>query len=169
MIELIWIILGSLLLLVGIAGCILPVIPGPPIAWISLLMIQLAGRGEPPLSVNTLVTWAILVLIVTVLDYIVPVWGTKKYGGSKYGTWGSTIGLLAGLFFVPYGIIAGPFVGAVLGEMVGGRNSTQALRAGFGSFLGFLTGVILKLIVSIWIGFIFVRESIPILKELISR
>ena len=157
--EWLWISIGIVCVLLGIAGCILPIIPGPPIAYISLLLLQITEKDQRPFTRETLILWAIVTVIVTILDYIVPVWGTKKFGGSKYGTWGSTIGLLGGLFFAPPGIILGPFIGAFGGELLGGKNTREAFRAGLGSFIGFLTGVLLKLVVSVWIGVLFFKAS----------
>jgi uncharacterized protein YqgC (DUF456 family) len=96
-------------------------------------------------------------IIVTILDYIVPIWGTKKFGGSRSGTIGATIGLIVGLFFGPPGIILGPFIGAVVAELASGHDQKTSLRSGFGSFIGFLTGVVLKLVVSALITFEFIK------------
>jgi uncharacterized protein len=166
--EIVWVILGTVLVVTGIIGCILPVIPGPPIAWLALLVLQLAGSGAPPFDTGTLALWAGLVILVTLLDYIVPVWGTKRFGGTKYGTWGSTIGLIGGLFFAPVGLLAGPFAGAVVGELIGGSEMRKALRAGLGAFIGFLTGVLLKLVVSVWIGVMFFKAAWEIIASLFS-
>ncbi len=157
--EVFWIITGVIFILTGILGCILPVIPGPPIAWLALLLLQITERENRPFETGTIVMWGVVVIIVTILDYIVPIWGTKKFGGSRYGTWGSTIGLIAGLFFAPFGIVIGPFAGAVVGELLAGKKSRAALKAGFGSFIGFLTGVFLKLVVSVWIGVVFFKAA----------
>lgn len=138
------IILGSLCLLVGILGCVLPVLPGVPVAYVGLLLLQLTDRVQ--FSWQFLVIWAIVVVMIQLLDYFVPAWGTKRFGGSKWGVWGSAIGMLVGLFFGPWGIILGPFVGAVLFELFDGKNARAALRAGWGSFVGLLAGTILKLI-----------------------
>ncbi|MGM9838213.1 MAG: DUF456 domain-containing protein [Paludibacteraceae bacterium] len=138
------IILGSLCLLVGIFGCVLPVLPGVPVAYVGLLLLQLTDRVQ--FSWQFLVIWAIVVVMIQLLDYFVPAWGTKRFGGSKWGVWGSAIGMLVGLFFGPWGIILGPFVGAVLFELFDGKNARAALRAGWGSFVGLLAGTILKLI-----------------------
>ena len=102
--------------------------------------------------------WAFITAAVTALDYVVPIYGTKKFGGTKRGVWGSTIGLLVGLFFFPpFGIIIGPFVGAFLGEMSTGKTTNKAaLRSAFGSFVGFLAGTLLKLIASAWMAWLFV-------------
>jgi uncharacterized protein YqgC (DUF456 family) len=100
--------------------------------------------------------WAGIVAFVTLLDYIIPVYGTKKFGGTKYGVWGCMLGLLAGFWMGPVGIIIGPFVGAFVGEWLANRNSDKALRAAIGSFIGFLTGTVLKLVVCCVITYYFI-------------
>jgi uncharacterized protein YqgC (DUF456 family) len=145
--DVVLIIIGIILLLIGFVGCIIPGIPGPPIAYIGLL-IQVF-KTENPFSAKFLVIWALVMIAVSVLDYIVPVIGTKKFGGSKRGVWGSIIGLFAGIFFFPpIGLIIGPFLGAFIAELTGGKETESALKAGFGSFIGFITGVALKLVVT---------------------
>lgn len=140
------IIIGAVLMLVGLAGCIVPIIPGPPISYIGIILLHLTDKYS--FSEKFLVIWFLLTVAVTVLDYVVPVYGTKKFGGTKKGVWGSTIGLVLGLFFAPIGIIVGPFLGAYIGEMMAENNSQKALKAAFGSFIGFLTGTIMKMAVS---------------------
>ncbi len=155
--EITLIILGSILMLLGIVGCIIPVIPGPPLSYIGILMLHFTDKAQ--FSTKFLIFWAAVAVIVTILDYVVPAWGTKKFGGSRRGVWGSIIGLILGIiFFPPLGIIIGPFAGAVIGEMTGGKKSSEALRSGFGSFIGLLVGVLLKLIVSGWLTWYFVVE-----------
>lgn len=141
------IVAAIILMLAGLAGCILPVVPGPPLNYAGLLLLHFTSRYQ--FSTRFLIIWAVITVVVLALDYIIPVWGTKKFGGSKRGIWGSIFGLLAGLFFFPpFGIIVGPFVGAVIGELSAGKNSGAALKSGFGSFLGFLMGALIKLITS---------------------
>ncbi len=111
-------------------------------------------------SNTLLITLAAIVVVVSILDYIVPIWGTRKFGGSKYGTRGATVGLIIGLFLGPFGIIIGPFIGAVVGELIFKDDMKYAIKAGFGSLLGFLTGIGLKLATSFVITFYFVREWI---------
>lgn len=161
--DILLLVLGSFLLIVGFLGCFLPVIPGPPISFIGMIILRFTSFVEENRvdAYNELLwIFAGATIIVTVLDYIVPIWGTKKFGGSRAGTIGATIGLIIGLFFGPPGIIIGPFVGAVVGEMATGRNEKESLRAGFGSLIGFLTGVVLKLVVSSLAAFYFIREAI---------
>lgn len=157
--DITWIIIGAILIIIGIAGCIVPVIPGPPISYVALLLQQL--KSDPPYSLRLLIILGIVALLVTILDYVVPVWGTKRLGGSSAGMWGSTIGVFAGLFcFPPIGIIVGPFIGAVIGELITGKEVNTALRSGLGSFLGFVTGTLMKLAVSLVIAFYFFANII---------
>jgi len=150
-IDILWYVVSGLLIIVGILGCFLPIIPGPPLSFTGLLVLELASNVNRDL--NFYLLWGGITVAVTVLDYVVPVWGTKQFGGSKKGVWGSTIGLIVGLFFLPFGIIIGPFVGALLGEYADGKKSGPAFKAAFGSFLGFLAGTLLKLIASCVMAF----------------
>jgi len=151
------IISGSLLMILGIAGCLLPMLPGPPLSYLGLIAIQLSSKIN--FSPKFLISWGVIVILVSILDYVIPIWGTKYFGGSKYGVWGSMAGLLAGLFIPPIGIIIGPFLGAVVGEMLSG-NRQNALKAGFGSFIGFLAGTVVKLLVSLIMLYYFVAVLI---------
>ena len=139
------IILGLLLVIVGILGSVLPLLPGPPIAYLGLLIQQL--RDPNPFASSFLLIWAGIVLLTLVLDYFVPIWGIKKFGGTKYGVWGCTIGFLAAFWMGPWGIIIGPFVGAFVGELIASQNRQDAFRAAVGSFAGFLLSSFLKLVV----------------------
>ncbi len=153
-----FITLGILLILVGILGAVLPGLPGPPLSYAALLLLQFTK--DPPFSTGFLVIMGIVMVIVTLLDYVVPIYGTKKFGGSKQGVRGSTIGLIVGIFILPLlgivigpfglvGIILGPFLGAYIGEKMTGKDSDTALRSAFGSFIGFLAGTFMKLAYSI--------------------
>lgn len=148
------IITGIILLLAGIAGCIVPFLPGPPLAYGSLILLQLTSKQ--PFTDNFLVAWALVTLAVLLVDYIIPVWGTKRFGGTKGGTWGATVGLIVGIFIIPpWGIILGPFIGAYAGELVNGQDSKKALRSATGSFIGFLTGTFMKLGISLVMAYQF--------------
>lgn len=132
-----------------------PVIPGPPLSFAGLLILHFTQFAE--YSKTLLLILGSVSIIVAVFDYLVPIWGTKKFGGSKYGIRGATIGLIVGLFFGPPGIIIGPFIGAVLGELSYKNDFNYAMRAGLGSLIGFMAGIGLKLAVSLVITFYFVR------------
>jgi uncharacterized protein YqgC (DUF456 family) len=137
-------VLGYILCVLGIIGCFVPVLPGPWLAYAGLFAPVLGGK---PIVMWQVWTGLALCIVVSILDYVVPIIGTKKFNGTKYGIWGCTIGTIVGLFFVPIGIIAGPFLGAVIGELCGGKELSDALRSGFGAFIGFFVGTLVKVIV----------------------
>jgi len=154
MMDWLYIFLGAIFILVGIIGCFLPVLPGPPISFLGILILQLTSN--PPFSTEFIFFWGLITLAVTIMDYVIPVYGTKRFGGSKYGVIGSMIGLIIGIiFFPPLGIIIGPLVGAILGEYYSGKSSNRAMKSALGSFMGFLLGTFIKLIVSLVLAFYF--------------
>lgn len=136
-------VLAALLALLGLLGSFLPVLPGPPLSFLALVVLWFSEQHQP--QPETLGLYLAGAACITALDYMVPIWGAKYFGGGKAGTYGATAGLLIGLFLGPFGIIFGPFLGALLGELVVGRPSKQAFKAAIGAFLGFLAGVLLKL------------------------
>lgn len=142
-------ILAGLLLLLGFFGSILPVLPGPPLSWLGLLALHFTERLE--FSASFLI-WSFLVMaVIAVLDYFIPIWGTKRFGGSRSGVIGSVVGLVVGLFFMPFGIVVGPFLGAMVGELTHQPGEMRkALRSATGSFVGFLVGTWLKLMYGAW-------------------
>lgn len=153
--DILWIGLGVILMVVGLAGCILPFLPGPPLCYLALLIQQL--QSDPPYSTEFLLIWAGITLLITGLDYVIPIYGTKRFGGTRYGMWGCVIGLIAGLWLGPLGIIIGPFAGAFIGELLGNAKSQHAMRAAIGSFVGFLLGTLLKLIACFVMGWYFIQ------------
>jgi len=158
MTDYILVILGVIIMILGIIGCLVPILPGPPLNFAGLLLLHFSRFGH--FTSLTLIIFASIAIIVTVLDYLVPIWGTRKFGGSKYGTRGAAIGLIIGFFLGPAGIILGPFIGAVTGEMIFKDDFKYAIKAGFGSLIGFLTGVGLKLAASFAMTFYFVKALI---------
>jgi uncharacterized protein len=153
--DVFWLILGVLLMLIGLAGCILPFLPGPPLCYLALLVQQL--QSDPPYTTKFLVIWACITLAIVALDYLIPLVGTKKFGGTTYGVWGCLAGLVAGFWLGPFGLIIGPFAGAFLGELIGNAKSQHALRAALGSFLGFVVGTLLKLVACLVMGWYFIE------------
>lgn len=140
-------ILGFILCLVGIIGSFLPVLPGPPVSWVGLLLLYLTNAV--PDDWWFLGITAGVALFVFAMDYVIPAMGTKKFGGTRAGMIGTTIGLIVGIIApIPFGIIIGPFLGAFLGELSNKADNKTALKAAFGSFLGFLTGAFMKFVVT---------------------
>lgn len=154
--ELTIIIIGILFIITGFVGSIIPGIPGPPIAYLSLIILLLIDEPRVQLSTNhyfVLISIGIVTILLTVLDFYLPVWGTKKFGGTPSGTCGSTYGLVAAVILTiltsGFGVlllIIGPFVGAYLGEKYADNTDEVALKSGIGSFLGFISGTFIKLI-----------------------
>ena len=152
-----WITIGIILCIVGILGSILPLIPGPPIAYLGLLIQQF--RDPNPFTTKFLIIWAGIIILILVLDYIIPIWGTRRFGGTKYGVWGCMIGFIAAFWMGPLGVIIGPFLGAFIGEMIGGQSAHKSFRAALGSFVGFLFGSFLKLIACFMLLFYIIRSA----------
>ena len=144
------IILAFLCLAIGIAGAVIPGLPGPPVSWVGLLLAALTPYVST--SATMLIVTAVIAAVITVLDYVVPSLSTKRLGGSKYGIWGCNIGLVISFIGLPFGpqgllgVIFWPFAGALIGEYINQHEWQPALRAAWGAFLGFLSGTLLKLV-----------------------
>ena len=146
-------------MLAGLTGCLLPILPGPPLSFIGILFLHFRSYGE--FSLRFLAGFGAAAALVTLLDSLLPLWDTKRFGGSRRGIVGATIGLLTGLFFLPpFGMIVFPFVGALLGELSTGKEVFLAVRSSMGSFAGFLVGTLLKLSVAGLILYFFITELI---------
>ncbi len=155
-----WLILGFALIVAGIAFCIMPVLPGPPLSFAGLILLAWV-RDWTPFSGRFLIIMAGLMLFVLLLDSIVPLLGARKFGASRQGLWGSVLGMLAGIFvFPPWGIIIGAFVGALIGEIASGKERKEAIRVGWGIFVGTLVGVGMKLAYSLSALFFYIRGMI---------
>ena len=141
--DILLMILSGLCLLIGFLGCVLPALPGPPIAYLGILFLHFTDKVQ--FSSTQLWIWLGIVVVVQALDYFIPMLGTKYSKGSKSGTWGAFVGSILGLLFLPWGLILGPFFGAAVGELIADRSLNQAFKSGVGSVLGFLFGTILKL------------------------
>lgn len=149
-------ILAVLAGIIGVAGSILPALPGTPVSWVGLLLLYIWGSGTnaagEPMTMRTLIVWAVVVAVVSVIDYIVPMYFTKITGGSKHAERGALAGLVIGIIFTPVGMILGSFLGAFLSEMYWGKkDALPALKAAVGSFLGFLFGTGIKTIAAVCI------------------
>ncbi|UNY99429.1 DUF456 family protein [Zhouia spongiae] len=159
--DILLLVLGFVFIILGILGSFLPVLPGPPLSWLGLLFIYLT-KAVPDNWWVLGITLAIAIIIL-VLDYIIPVMGTKRFGGSKAGMIGTTVGLVVAIIFPVLGllgIIIWPFVGAFVGEIINKSDSKDALKSAFGSFIGFLTGTFLKFSVGVAYLIIFIKVLI---------
>jgi uncharacterized protein YqgC (DUF456 family) len=141
-------IIGFFVALLGIIGSFLPVLPGPLTSWVGLLLLHITDAV--PMNWTFLGITLGVAILIWIVDYFIPAMGTKKFGGTRYGVIGTMVGLVVGLIApIPLGIIIGPFVGAYIGEMLNEKNSGKALKAAFGSFIGFLTSSFLKFIAAV--------------------
>ncbi|WP_242084294.1 DUF456 domain-containing protein [Aestuariivivens sediminis] len=150
------ILIASFFMFLGLAGSVLPVLPGPLTSWIGLLMVHLTD--VIPMNIPFLTVTLVIAILIWFLDYFIPAIGTKYFGGSRFGIIGTTLGLIIGLIApIPGGIIIGPFIGALLGELFHKTNTKIAFKAALGSFIGFLTSTFIKFFVAlIYLG-LFVR------------
>lgn len=147
--EYLLLVLGFSCVIIGIAGSLLPVLPGLPLSWVGLLLLYLVPGMEPDYWVLG-ITFAIAVLLL-ILDYIMPAVGARHFGGSKYGIWGTNIGLVVGILLpIPLGFIIGPFAGALIGEYLYDKtNIDRAFKAATGSFIGFMASTFIKIVASV--------------------
>jgi len=150
-------ILACFLIILGLLGCVIPGLVGPPFSFLALILLSITKKWEP-FSSTFLIVMAVVTVVVTSLDYVFPAIGAKKYGSSRSGLWGAILGMILGILFLPpFGMIIGAFLGAVLGETISGKPSQEALKAGWGVFLGIMMAILFKLLASGIMTFYFVR------------
>ena len=140
--DAVYVIVAAVLIAVSFVGCAVPVLPGPALALCGVLSL-LPSRFAP--SVQTCMLFGAVCAVVLVLDSVVPAFGAKKFNCSRWGVFGCFVGTIIGIFFAPLGLLLGPFIGAVLGEVIAGKNFAASLKGGVGALLGFLFGITLKL------------------------
>ena len=142
--EILLYISSFLLQIAGIAGCILPMLPGPPLVYAGILLLHFTDKIEIPSAL--LIGWLIIIVILQVIDYITPILGSKFSGGSEAGKKGCLVGTILGLFMMPWGIIVGPFLGTAIGELMGGNTMKHAILSAIGALTGFILGSLLKIV-----------------------
>lgn len=154
--DLFLILLGLILVILGIVGSVLPVLPGPITGWLGLLLLFLTK--SVPMNYYLIGITLFIALTIFILDYLIPGIGAKRFGGSKKGATGATLGLIIGLVVpIPLGFVIGAFVGALIGELIHDpKDFKRALRSAFGSFVGFLASTTMKLFTSLIFLIIFV-------------
>lgn len=147
--DLLLVLLGFICMIIGVLGSFLPVLPGLSSSWVGLLLLYLTKAVENNYWVLGITF--IIMIVITILDYTIPAKGTKRFGGSSYGIWGTNIGLIIGILApIPFGIIIGPFAGAFVGEIIyDSKNHKRALKAATGSLLGFLASSFINFLFSI--------------------
>ncbi|NMH28481.1 DUF456 domain-containing protein [Flavobacterium silvaticum] len=162
---------GFCLMILGLVGSVVPALPGPPLSWLGIVLLYLTSIPE---NYWVLSITFVLTAVITVLDYVIPAKGTKYFGGSSYGVWGTNIGLVVGIFApVPFGFVIGPFVGALVGELIWNsknkhshtEGNKRALKAATGSFLGFLVSSFFSFVfcvglLGVWIGIVWNNRDI---------
>ncbi|MDL2224270.1 DUF456 domain-containing protein [Bacteroidales bacterium OttesenSCG-928-M06] len=154
--DILLIVIAFICIVIGFVGCILPGLPGPPLSYLGLLLLEWSKYAD--YSITLLLILAGIVLIITIVDYIFPIYMTKKFGGTRWGMWGATIGLIIGmLFFGLAGTIIGPFIGALVLELIGGSQTGYAVKSATGSLVGFILGTGGKFAVSGVITFYFLQ------------
>ncbi len=151
------VILGFILVAAGIIGCVLPVVPGPPLVYLAIILLSIARKWEA-FSPAFLIVMGCIALVVTAIDYVLPLFTAKKYGASKYGVWGAVAGMLIGaIFFPPFGLLIGAFLGAVGFELLFNEETKQSMKAGFGGFIGVVLGIFIKLGASGVMAYFFIK------------
>lgn len=154
--EIVVLILGIIAILIGVLGSILPVLPGPTASWLGLILLNWSGFGS--FSTQFLIITFVVAILSIVLDYIIPAAFVKRWGGSKFGQYGATIGVIVGVFVGPLGIVFGSFVGAYIGELIYSLGNTNAaFRSAMGSFFGFLFGTGIKLMLTVLYAWFFIQ------------
>jgi len=155
--DIVLIILGFIISIIGLIGAVIPALPGTPLNFIALLLLCMA-KGWDTFSITFLAVMGIIAVAVSILDNVIPAWGAQKYGAEKKSVWLALAGTFIGMFFSPIGIIVGAFLGALIGELMHGKEGQDALRAGWGVFIGVFFGIILKLAASATMFFYFVKN-----------
>lgn len=154
--DILLIVLGAVCMLFGLLGCVLPALPGPPVSYVGLLLLHCTDRIQ--FSLMEMLVLLLLVIVAQVLDYFIPILGSKYSGGTRWGSWGAFVGSVVGLFFLPAGLFLGPFLGAVAGELLGAADLARALKSGIGALAGFLLGTVLKLSLCMYFVILWFRE-----------
>lgn len=148
-------VVSLLFMAVGVAGTVVPVLPGVPLIWLAMLGFGIVDKFQR-VDATFLVITALVVVASEATDYLTRAWGAKRFGAGRAGTWGAVIGAMAGLFFLPLGLLLGPFLGALTGELLSGRSMQESLRAGWGGLIGTLSSIVVKFAVAVALTVAFV-------------
>jgi Uncharacterized protein conserved in bacteria len=147
--------IALMVMVIGTLGTVLPALPGLPLIWLAMLVYGIV-EGFESITVTFLGLALAVVIVAEVADYFARAWGARRFGASRAGAVGAVVGSLVGLFFLPIGLLAGPFVGAVVGELISGRTASESIRAGWGGLIGALSSLVVKVTVAIAMTVVFV-------------
>lgn len=150
-------VVSLLLMGAGVLGTVVPVLPGVPLIWIVMLVFGLIDKFQR-IDATFLIVMALVTVGAELADHFTRAWGVRRYGAGQAGTWGAVIGALAGLFFLPLGLLLGPFLGALIGELWAGRSLEDSVRAGWGGLLGTLGSIVVKFAVAVAMTIAFVSK-----------
>ncbi|APD05758.1 uncharacterized protein UJ101_00205 [Flavobacteriaceae bacterium UJ101] len=153
--DLLLVIFSGAFVIFGIIGSLLPVLPGVPLSFLGIVLFKFSEKCE--YGWGTVVALGLIMLVSMLLDYLVPMWGNNKFGGSRYGAAGCLLGMIIGLlFFPPFGMLIGCFLGAVIFEiLLDSKSLRPSIKAGFGAFLGFISSTLISFLISILFAYIF--------------
>ena len=140
------IVVAGIFLIAGLIGCVVSKLPGTPLCYLGIIILNFSSIAE--YSVHFFIRWGLVIIAVQGLNYYIPHWGKRKFGGSRRGVWGSLIGMLAGIYFGLWGIVTGAILGALMGELIAGKESNRAIHEAISSFSFFILGTISQLIVA---------------------
>ena len=140
------IVVAGIFLITGLIGCVVSKLPGTPLCYLGIIILNFSSIAE--YSVHFFIRWGLIIIAIQGLDYLIPHWGKRKFGGSKKGVWGSLLGMLAGIYFGVWGIVIGAITGALVGELLAGKESNRAINHAVSSFVFFILGTISQLIVA---------------------
>ncbi len=150
-----WYVLAGILIVIGLAGTILPALPGVPLVFAGMLVAAWAG-GFAEISVVTVVVLGVLTALAMAADFVATLLGAKGFGASRWALVGAALGAVVGLFAGVIGLIVGPMLGAVVAELAVGRGFRDAMHAGMGAAIGFVLGTLAKIALSIGMLGVFV-------------
>lgn len=156
--ELFFVSLALMCGAIGLLGAVLPALPGPPVSYLGLLFLLFCDGAD--ITATFLVVTGVIMAVITAIDYILPVWFTQLSGGSKESVRGALIGMILGLFLLPWGIIIGPFIGAFIGEYISKQRSGQAFKVASFSFIAFIVTTAMKLLYSVVVLFYIVKAVV---------
>jgi len=157
--ELLWWVIAILLMAAGLLGTILPVFPGTTVILLAAVLHRIMLGSEKSIGWVAITVLVLLTLASYALDFASGFWGARRFGASKWGLLGVTIGAVVGIFFGIIGLFIGPVIGAIAGEFIAGKKVIDAGKAGWGSLLGTVGGMVGKLLIALAMIIVFLMAA----------